>query len=360
MQLRHESTEQLGVLLISAARHQNAFAKALASYPELRLVALADERDPIPWVREANKQLAQEWNLPYTEDLDGVLASDEIDIVTVCSEYSRHGTLAIKALEAGKHVILDKQPTGMTFDEAERVFAAAKKAERSGVKLSYIHHAVDPTVIRAQEVIEHGQIGEPRAVYASAIVTYGPGDDEDTSPTGYWGKALHRDWWDGGELIHHGGYAIGCARYVMGSEITSVFAIVGSHFNRIHQECDIDDLTTLSLGFANGGVGTLVIGRVPNRAHPGWADEFLHVVGTKGIVTADWEGPSYLMCSEEDGLSRRRMYGRAETTQLAIDDFVQSVLHDKQPLRSASDGLVDTKVILAGYQSAQEGRVVSL
>ena len=122
-------------------------------------------------------------------------------------------------------------------------------------------------------------------------------------------------------MIHHGGYAIGVARYLMDSEITSVYAVMSAHFNRIHRDKGSEDLVTVSLGFANGGVGTLVISRTPNAAHPSYADEFANVVGTRGAVTADWEKPSFLLCDSEAGLGRREMYGRADTGTIVLLDF---------------------------------------
>jgi predicted dehydrogenase len=146
----------------------------------------------------------------------------------------------------------------------------------------------------------------------------------------------------------------------MGSAVTSVYAVLGAHFNRLHRECGSDDLATLSLRFANGGVGTLVVGRAPNPSHPEAADSILHVVGTRGLVTANWGDPSFLLCEAEIGGSRRQMYGRADTTALAINDFLEAVLTDREPLRGAADGLAEVRMLLAGYQSAHEGRAVSL
>ncbi|HKG25508.1 MAG TPA: Gfo/Idh/MocA family oxidoreductase, partial [Thermomicrobiales bacterium] len=241
--------KELGVLLLSAARHQSTFAEVLSRQPGVRLVAVADELELVPWVREANQQLAAKWGLPYLEDVDAALARPDVDIVTIGSEYSRHGPLALKVLQVGKHVLLDKQPMAMSVEESEAVAAAAREAAAKGIKLGYIHHVVNPTVQRAKRAIERGEVGEPRAVFVSAIVTYGPGEDPDTSPTSRWGKGLHPQWWNGGELIHHGAYAVGVARYLMGSEITSVYGVMGGHFNRIHRENGSEDLVTLSVGF---------------------------------------------------------------------------------------------------------------
>jgi myo-inositol 2-dehydrogenase / D-chiro-inositol 1-dehydrogenase len=350
----------LGVLLLSAARHQSAFAEVLSRQPGVRLVAVADEADLVPWVREANQKLAAQWGLPYLEDVDAALAMPDVDLVTIGSEYARHAPLTLKVLRAGKHVLLDKQPMAMSDEEGDAVLAAAGEAAARGIKLGYIHHVVNPTVLRAKRAIDRGEIGEPRAVFVSGVVTYGPGDDPNTDPTSRWGKGLHPRWWNGGELIHHGAYAIGVARYLMGSEITSVYGVTGAHFNRIHRENGSEDLVTLSLGFANGGVGTLVIARPPNVSHPSYADEFVNVIGTRGAITADWEKPSFLLCDSAAGLGRREMYGRADTTELAILDFLTAVQTGREPLQGAEDGLMETRVLWAGYQSAREGRVVAL
>jgi predicted dehydrogenase len=352
--------QPLGVLLLSAARHQGAFAEILSRQPGIQLIAVADEAEIPDWVREANRALAEKLDLPYIENLDEALARDDIDLVTLGSLYSRHGPLTIAALEAGKHVLSDKQPMGMSAEEAREVYAASQKAAAKGLKSGYIHHVVNPTVQRAKRAIDQGEIGQPRALFASAIVVYGPGEDENTDPLTRWGKGLHPMWWNGGELIHHGAYAIGVARYLMGSEINSVYGVLGGHFNRIHRDNGSEDLVTLSLGFENGGVATLVIGRPPNVAHPSYADEFVNVVGTKGAVTADWEKPSFLLVDSEQGLSRREMYGRRDTTELAVLDFLNAIKTGGEPVQGAKDGLAETTVLWAAYESARTGRVVTV
>jgi predicted dehydrogenase len=248
----------------------------------------------------------------------------------------------------------------MSIEEAREVYEISRDAEARGLKTGYMHHVVNPTVQRAKRAIAAGEIGQPRAIFASGIVTYGPGEDPGLDPNDKWVRGLHPMWWDGGELIHHGAYAIGVARYLMESEITSVYCVLGAHFNKIHRDNGSEDLVTLSLGFENGGVGTLVIGRPPNPSHPSYADEFVNVVGTKGAITADWEKPSFLLCDGEAGLSRREMYGRLDTTQLAMGDYLRALKTGGTPLQTAADGFAETTVLWAAYESAKTGRVVTI
>ena len=346
------------MLLLSAARHQDRFAEMMSSHPNLRPVAVADEPDPAPWVREANQQVAEKYHLPYIEDVDVALSRPDVDAVSICSEYNRHARLSIKALRADKHVLLDKQPLGMTVAEGKALLDVAREAAQRGVKLTYMHHSLDRTIQRAKQIIADGQIGEPRAVYVSLVVTYGPGDDPDTSPTSRYGKGFHPRWWTKGELMHHGGYAISMALYMMGSEITSVYAMLGSYFNRIHRETGVEDWATLSLRFANGGVGTIVTGRAPNRAALDWGDDIVHVVGTQGTVAAT-DPLSLLVSDAQHGASQRERYG-TETEPSVIDDWVQAILGGARPLHDHEDGFAELQVLLAGYQSAQERRAVDL
>ena len=359
-QLTSNDVRPLGVLLLSGARHQSAFANVLSRQPGVKLIAVADEPTIPGWVREENHTLAERWDLPYTEDVAVALARPDVDLVTIGSLYSRHGPLAVQALNAGKHVFLDKAPMAMTKEEAVGVGAAVKAAEANGQKLSYANHVVNPTVQRAKQAIARGEIGEPRAVFVSAIVTYGPGEDPSTDPDDMWVRGLDPAWWSGGEMIHHGGYALGVARYLMGSEITSVYAVMAGHFNRIHRDNGSEDLVTVSLGFANGGVGTLVVARAPNTAHPSYADEIVNVVGSQGAVTADWEKPSFLLCDSEAGLSRREMFGRSDTTELAVLDFLNAVQAGRATLQGGADGLAETAALWAAYESARTGCVIDI
>jgi predicted dehydrogenase len=145
----------------------------------------------------------------------------------------------------------------------------------------------------------------------------------------------------------------------MHDEAVSVYATAGSYYNRLHQDTGVEDLATISIGYAGGGVGTMVVGRTKNPAMLYVADDFLHVVGTQGVVTAGWEQPSFLLSDAQAGATRR-VLGGASTTALVIDQFVEAVLTGGRPVRDHTDGFAELRVLLAVYDSLREGAAVSI
>lgn len=67
----------------------------------------------------------------YT-DLDDLLAGDPIDLVSICTHTTTHVDFAIRALNAGKHCIIEK-PVALTLAEVERLLPVAQRAQNDGV-----------------------------------------------------------------------------------------------------------------------------------------------------------------------------------------------------------------------------------
>ena len=71
-------TNQLGVLLLSCVRHQRDYAPYIAAHPRLKIVAVADEPDLPDWMRRANLEMAAQYDVPYSEDVDAALTRVEL------------------------------------------------------------------------------------------------------------------------------------------------------------------------------------------------------------------------------------------------------------------------------------------
>lgn len=93
-----------------------------------------------------------------------VIARDDIDIVDVCVPGRLHAEVAIAALEAGKHVIVEK-PIANTLDEAERMNLAADAALARGQHaiVNFNYRRV-PAIALAKKLVDDGRLGALRHV----------------------------------------------------------------------------------------------------------------------------------------------------------------------------------------------------
>ncbi|MET3557347.1 putative dehydrogenase [Streptococcus rupicaprae] len=107
-----------------------------------------------------NRSLKQDWapiaGVAYTTDLSELLEDPEIDLVVVTTPMEHHYSYAKKALEAGKHVLLEK-PFAKTVAQAEELFALAAQ---KGVQLQgYQNRRFDSDFLTSLKVIESGRLG---------------------------------------------------------------------------------------------------------------------------------------------------------------------------------------------------------
>lgn len=100
-------------------------------------------------------------------DVGGMLADPEIDLVDLCVPSDEHARLTIRALEAGKHVLVEK-PIALTTTDAEMMIAAAKA---SG-KLLMVGHVLPffPEFAYAREAVASGRYGALRAAHLTRVI----------------------------------------------------------------------------------------------------------------------------------------------------------------------------------------------
>lgn len=117
-------------------------------------------------------------DLVLTTDYRQIMADPKVDAVFVCTPDNLHAEHAIAALEAGKHVFLEK-PMAITIADCDAIIAAS---EKSGAKL-YVGHNMRffPVVRKMRELIDAGRIGRVEAVWCRHFISYG-------------GDAYYKDW----------------------------------------------------------------------------------------------------------------------------------------------------------------------
>jgi UDP-N-acetyl-2-amino-2-deoxyglucuronate dehydrogenase len=98
-------------------------AKAIAGLGDAELVAVADE------VPEKAGNLADEYDCARYNDLSYLLSDSDIDAICICTPSGMHAEEAIAALEAGKHVAIEK-PVDITLEAVDRLLAVQHATDR--------------------------------------------------------------------------------------------------------------------------------------------------------------------------------------------------------------------------------------
>jgi predicted dehydrogenase len=101
-----------------------------------------------------------------TTELDELLTDPELDAVAIATPVPTHARLACRALEAGKHVFVEK-PLAQSMDDAEEVVAAARRGGRTlmvGHLLEY-----HPGLERLKELVDSGELGKVHYIYGNRL-----------------------------------------------------------------------------------------------------------------------------------------------------------------------------------------------
>ena len=208
---------------------------ALRHVPEIEVVALADLAP-----RRA-AEAAESFGLDAaTLEVERLLAAPEVDAVAVCTPPASHVELALAALDAGKHVFLEK-PLAPSLEEADRLIA---RADDSLAKtLVGFHLRRHRFVERARRIVSEGRLGRLQAMRTAF-----------TSPI------LDRDLdWEarrdlgGGALLDRAIHHLDLWRFVLGTEVEEVVALTRSE--------RADDQTAIVTAVTTAGtpVTTLVL-----------------------------------------------------------------------------------------------------
>ncbi len=199
--------QRLRIGLIGAARiAPNGIIGPVRAEPRAELVAIA-ARDPA----RAEAFAAEHGIARSYGAYDALLGDPEIDLVYIATPPANHAELAIGALAAGKHVLVEK-PFSLTSGEAREVLAAARRHGRRVVEAMHsIHH---PLFRRVLALVNGGQIGLIRHVTSRFDVQLANPDDF------RWRGGL-----GGGALMDVGVYPLAFVRRLLGEDFTVAEAL---------------------------------------------------------------------------------------------------------------------------------------
>jgi predicted dehydrogenase len=150
--MMHESARPLGVAVIGAGYWGPNLLRNFQASPLFRLGWLCDIEE-----ERARRVLGSYSTIQTTTRLADVLADDEIGCVAVATPAHTHHDVAMSAIEAGKHVLVEK-PLGATYAEGREMVRAAKDR---GVVLMCDHtYCYTPAVVKIRELVHGGVLGD--------------------------------------------------------------------------------------------------------------------------------------------------------------------------------------------------------
>ncbi len=349
----------LGIAIVGCGRISDLHALGYREREDARIVAVCDAR------RGRARDKARAWGVPADRvyaDYGALLADPAVDLVELLVPHDRHADMTVDACRAGKHVSVQK-PMALSIAEADAMIEAA---ERAGVVLRvYENFVFYPPYVRAKEMIDAGEIGEPRMIRLH--LSTGTRDTAWKVPPSSQLWRLNEKRSGGGMLVFdHGYHLFSLARHLMG-EVERVYGWIDRTPDL--PLVTLDAPATVMFQFkAPRRYGVLDVVHTPKmRIHSDYYadDNRVEVIGDTGMLLLN-------RCTARTlDLPPLMLFRDGETRTIPVDrvewhdSFVDCTRHLIDALRGGTppvlDGAAGKAVLqftLAAHISAREGREV--
>lgn len=336
--MNNQSKLRWGIL--GAARVNERLLPAIVEAPNSELVAIASRR-PGAAAETLQKYAPRQQGVTAYDDLNALLDDDRVQAVYLPLSNHEHAEWALRAIQRGKHVLIEK-PMALTVADIEAIEAAATK--QGVIVMEGFMYRFHPQFDRAQELIRSGIIGDVKFVRASYSFIMRPArmyrlaKDVDSG---------------GGAMWDIGPYAIHSMRMCFDNDPIAVTAMAK------YAESGADIATSGVIDFGAGKHGHFDISFECSRR-----SEY-QVTGSKGGLKCHtvWQLPGDIPVISwwtEDGRYWEEKLPASNHFNLEIEHFSACVLTGKAPLLSLADAKQNCRTIVAVLQSADEGRAIAI
>ena len=295
-------------------------ARVFSELKNVNLVSVVDLN------QVAAKEVAKRYNTAYASDPMEAIADPMIDAVTICTPTVTHMDLALQAIEAGKHVLVEK-PMADTVEEAETLIEAA---QRYGVHLAVgFVERFNPAVQEAYRLVHEGAIGD-------IILAH-------TKRVSRWPVRIG----DVGVIKDLAVHDIDIVNRLFRQDADSVFANAGSI------QHSFEDHANIMMCF-KGKRGAFIETNwlTPRKVRT------LTITGTEAIINVEYITQTLTLENEKQ--ITQPFINNAEPLRLELESFTKSLIEDTAPLVTGEDGLRALRVCEAAIESAQTGDKVVL
>jgi predicted dehydrogenase len=329
--------DKLRFVVIGCGRMGKRRAEAIAQNPHSELLCVVDND-----VMQA-RSLAEQLNCEFYTSYDKAIKKEDCDAIIISAPNKYHAELSIKSMKLGKHVFCEK-PLAIKPKEAELMVKTALKEEvflKAGSNVRFFQN-----IEKAKELIDNGVLGN--LLFARGWI-------------GHQGWNLKPGSWfmdpkliGGGTMLDNGCHIIDIIRWFMG-EIKECF---GYRTTLLHK---------LPNALEDNAVGILIgMNGEPALIQASWTEWngylYLEFYGENGALYIDNRGDeAKTILKTKNGI---QVFDYSKEPKISfqreIDEFISSIIAKRHPLPSGYDGMRVVQIIDGLYQSARQGRKISV
>ncbi|RPF54201.1 Gfo/Idh/MocA family protein [Aquisalibacillus elongatus] len=281
-------------------------------------------------------------------DYKELLEDEYVDVFNICTDHIPHTQVGIDAMNAGKHVMIEK-PIAINLSDADKLIETQKK---TGVKATAVHqNRFNDVVQKTRKAVEENKFGE----FSHGVASIRWNRNEQYYGLNQWrGSEEQKD----GILMNQCIHNIDLLTWMMGP-VKKVTGITKTRFRDIEME----DVAVATLEFESGAIGTI---EGAGTIHPTNLEETLNLFGEKGTVmlggiavnkieawrfNENFQEEEISMLEEQENPTDVYGFGH----QRIVEDMVDSINNDREPYITLNDGKNALEIILAIYESSKLG-----
>jgi len=321
---------------------------AIKEVEEASLVAVADIDEAV------GRAVASRYGVEWYGDYEKMLEDGDVDAVTICTPHFLHASMALKAIEYGKHVLVEK-PMAISVVEADGM---VNEARRRDVKLGVVYqYRLHPVYRKIKDVIENDEIGSILRVCMEACVF---------RTQAYYNRDAWRGKWateGGGAMINQTIHYFDLLQWFVGKP-SKLYGWV----NTVLHEIEVEDIASSVILFENrahGIVQVSTIDAVPTERFElfgergklikddglklGLLEKTVEEYIREGVV---WGKPAFHWYDVDVG------EGKGEGHTGIIRDFAEAILEDRDPAVPGEEGETSLEIVNAIILSSFEEKPV--
>jgi UDP-N-acetylglucosamine 3-dehydrogenase len=311
---------QVNAAVIGCGSWGRNHARVYDELPAVNLKAVADLNP------QTAENIGRKHGVKWYTDIDKILSDPDIELVSICTPTITHAEIGLKAIEAGKHLLVEKPMTN-TIQEAETLI---RNAENKGVKLTVgFVERFNPAVQEAFRLIESGKIGDVILAHTRRV---------SRNPQRIGDVGVIKDL-----AIHD----IDITSALFRDPPQTVHATAGSIAH--HYE----DYANINVGYTRNRTAFIETNWLtPRRVRT------LTITGTEGIINVEYTTQQINIENTQQMTQPFLPY--REPLYLELQHFVDSVIKDTQPQITGHDGLKALQICEAALESSRTGQTVKL